>query len=162
MHYPISCISYPWGGSGHLNSMRPGQNSFQAIQIMFNNFFWLNIFHLFIAINLLHKSHNAPVPYPTMHHFVTEMCTCVHISVTKWCIVGYLTDALWDLWDGSISFGCFPEGLTNYRSISVQTMARWQIGIKSLPEPIMTEDYDTIAYYDININMISIGHSVFN
>ena len=26
-------------------------------------------------IDLLHKSHNAPVPYPTMHHFVTEMCT---------------------------------------------------------------------------------------
>ena len=24
-----------------------------------------------------------------MHHFVTEMCTYVHISVTKWCIVGY-------------------------------------------------------------------------
>ena len=22
----------------------------------------------------------------TMHHFVTEMCTHVHISVTKWCI----------------------------------------------------------------------------
>ena len=39
-------------------------------------------------------SHNAP--------FVTEMCTCVHISVTKWCIVGYMPDALWDLWDGSI------------------------------------------------------------
>ena len=26
----------------------------------------------------------------------------VHISVTKWCILGYLSDALWDLWDGSI------------------------------------------------------------
>ena len=49
-----------------------------------------------------HKSHTAPVPYPTMHHFVTEMCTCVHISVTKWCIVGYLSDALWDLWESSI------------------------------------------------------------
>ena len=24
-----------------------------------------------------------------MHHFVTEMCTHVHISVTKWCILGY-------------------------------------------------------------------------
>ena len=36
-----------------------------------------------------------------MHHFVTEMCTRVHISVTKWCIVGYLPDAWWDLWDGS-------------------------------------------------------------
>ena len=39
-------------------------------------------------IDLLHKSRNGPVPYPTMHHFETEMCTCVHISVTKWCIVG--------------------------------------------------------------------------
>ena len=34
-------------------------------------------------IDLLHKSHNAPVPYSTMQHFVTEMCRCVHISVTK-------------------------------------------------------------------------------
>ena len=34
------------------------------------------------------KSHNAPVLYSTMHHFITEMCMCV--SVTKWCIVGYL------------------------------------------------------------------------
>ena len=24
-----------------------------------------------------------------MHHFVTEMCTHVHISVTKWYILGY-------------------------------------------------------------------------
>ena len=38
-----------------------------------------------------HKSHNAPVPYDTMHHFVTEMC-----------IVGYLSDALRDLYDGSM------------------------------------------------------------
>ena len=43
--------------------------------------------------------HNAPVPYLTMYHFITEMCSCAH-SVTKWCIVGYLSDALWDLWDG--------------------------------------------------------------
>ena len=30
-----------------------------------------------VHVNLLHKSHNAPVPYPTIHHFLTEMCTCV-------------------------------------------------------------------------------------
>ena len=30
------------------------------------------------------------------------MCTCVHITVTKWCIVGYLPDALWDLRNGLI------------------------------------------------------------
>ena len=44
-----------------------------------------------------HKSLNALDRYPTMRHFVTEMCTHVHICVTKWCIVGYGTDELWDL-----------------------------------------------------------------
>ena len=44
-----------------------------------------------------HKPHNAPGKYPTMHHFVTEMCTSVHISVTKRCNVGYGTGALCDI-----------------------------------------------------------------
>ena len=58
----------------------------------------------------IHKSHNASVPYPIMHCFqVTEMCTCVHISVTKWCIVGYL--GLFHSWlsvcnNFSVSHGC--------------------------------------------------------
>ena len=38
-----------------------------------------------------HKSHHAFDINPTMHHFVTEMCTFVHISVTKRCIVGCMT-----------------------------------------------------------------------
>ena len=46
-----------------------------------------------IAICPSHKSHNAPDKYPTMDHFVTEMYTHVHISVTKWCILGYETGA---------------------------------------------------------------------
>ena len=48
-----------------------------------------------------HKSQNAD-KYPTMHHFVTEMCTYEHISVTKWCIVGYGTGTLWDVCSRSI------------------------------------------------------------
>ena len=48
-------------------------------------------------IDMLHKSHKALVPYPTMHLFVAQMCTCVHISVSKWYIVGYLSNALWYL-----------------------------------------------------------------
>ena len=32
-----------------------------------------------------------------MRHFVTEMCAYVHISVIKWCIVRYETDALRDI-----------------------------------------------------------------
>ena len=54
------------------------------------------------VIDPSHKSHIASDKYSIMHHFVTEMCTHVHISVTKCCIVGYGTDAFWDLWDGSI------------------------------------------------------------
>ena len=51
-----------------------------------------------VVTDLLHRSHNVPIPYLTVHHFVTEMCTCVHISVTKivhcgifvWCIVEFV------------------------------------------------------------------------
>ena len=51
-----------------------------------------------VIIDLIHEYHNAQVPHPTMHHFVTEMCTCMHFSVAKWCIVGHLSNALWDIY----------------------------------------------------------------
>ena len=44
--------------------------------------------------------------YPIMHHFVTEMCTRVHISVTKRCIVGCGTGALWDSCNRLPNSGC--------------------------------------------------------
>ena len=56
------------------------------------------------AIDQSHKSHNALDKYTTTHHFVTEMCTYVHFSVTKWCFVGCDTGALRDLCNRSIVF----------------------------------------------------------
>ena len=50
-----------------------------------------------------HKSRMTSDKYPTMHNFVTEMCTHVYICVTKFCIVEYGTDAVWDLWDWFIA-----------------------------------------------------------
>ena len=50
------------------------------------------------VIGLIHKSHNAPVPYPTMP--LSEQ-KCAHFC-SEWCIVWYGADALWDLWDWSI------------------------------------------------------------
>ena len=64
---------------------------------VFSLFVSLCLFNLFISplnvysfslslpliFNLLRKSHNALVPYPTIYHFVTEMGMCVHISVAK-------------------------------------------------------------------------------
>ena len=38
------------------------------------------------SIDLLHKSSNAPVPYPTMHQFITEMCTILLQNHALWVI----------------------------------------------------------------------------
>ena len=75
----------------------------------FINFFHHNFYSTIFAcsfsnsnwsIDASHKSHNALNKYPTMHRFLTEMCTC--ISVTKLCIVGYGIGALRDLCNRSI------------------------------------------------------------
>ena len=57
-----------------------------------------------------HKSQNASDKYPTMHHFVIEICTHVHISVTKWGIVGQglVHCGIWGI--GSIKFITYTEG----------------------------------------------------
>ena len=57
---------------------------------------------MFTHSDLLHNSQTAQVPCPTMRHLLREICTCVHISVKKRRIVGYLSNALWDMWDGCI------------------------------------------------------------
>ena len=59
---------------------------------------------LLIAYDLLHKSHIAPVPYLTMHHFVTEMCTFLLWS-----------DALWDIC--LMHFGICEVGLIDMDNI---------------------------------------------
>ena len=40
----------------------------------------------------------ALVPYPTTHHSEQK---CAHFC-SEWCIVGYVTSALWDLWISSV------------------------------------------------------------
>ena len=37
-------------------------------------------------IDLLHTTHNAPVPFPTMHQFVTGMCTILLQNHVSWVI----------------------------------------------------------------------------
>ena len=51
------------------------------------------IFIFIMGICLFHKSHDAPVPYLTMHHSEQK---CAHFC-SEWCSVGYGTDELWDL-----------------------------------------------------------------
>ena len=85
---------------------------------------WLGKTHL--ALDPSHKSHNALDRYPMMHHFVTEMCTHVHVSVTKWCIGGYGTDILWDLHTRSKKwFGAMISHTWGPSSFSTLVHSRW-------------------------------------
>ena len=51
-----------------------------------------------VVINQSHNSHNAPVSCATIHHSEQK---CAHFF-SEWCIAGYGTSVLWDLWDWSI------------------------------------------------------------
>ena len=51
-----------------------------------------------LLIDLIHKSQNAPAPYPTMPHSEQK---CAHFC-SEWNTMGYGTRAFWDLCDWSI------------------------------------------------------------
>ena len=59
-----------------------------------------------------------------MHHFVTEMCAHGHISVTKWCMVGYGTGALWDLCNMPIAE--LIEYLVEYSLVTIVLSLQWR------------------------------------
>ena len=102
----ITCLYFP--GSKLLNFI------FVLINVIFHVL-------MILYIGVLYKEYfifnnrpisqipNAPVLCPTMHNFVAEMCIHAHISVTKWCIVGYGNGALWGLCKRSIIDVCTVE-----------------------------------------------------
>ena len=67
-----------------------------------------------MSIDLIHKSQNAHVPYPTILHSEQK---CAHFC-SEWSIVGDGTDAFWDLWIRSFchdwchnnTIRCYPLG----------------------------------------------------
>ena len=65
------------------------------------NIVWPFLKYTFISFNEVRN-------YFNYYHFVTEMCTYVHISVTKCCIVGHGTGELRDLWLRSIALRIWP------------------------------------------------------
>ena len=59
--------------------------------------------------------------------FVTEMCTHGHISVTKWCIVGYGANALWDLYNNSIDATTATHTYRGHRKHDVSNMITFHL-----------------------------------
>ena len=70
--------------------------------------------------NQMNKSHNAPAPYPTMHHS-EQKCA---IFCSEWCIVWYETGALWDF--GQLTHHIRPE---------VAPLVKLQRPLQLLPTP---------------------------
>ena len=66
-----------------VNTLRPEQNGCHLADGIFESTFLMYLIHWcftelgiqMITIKPAHKPHNALDKYPTMHHFVTEMCT---------------------------------------------------------------------------------------
>ena len=120
---------------------------------------------------ICHRKHrvNRPISqipqcikYPTMHHFVTEMCTrVVHCEIWDWCIVG----CVWQVKSRVIHFNTsrpeqngqhyqnhvlewkffkillyffVPKGKIDKLSLG-QIMSRHWTGDKPLTEPMMTQ-----------------------
>ena len=75
--------------------------------------------HIWIYQN--HKSYNAPVPHPTMHHSEEQ---CAHFCSQCW-IMGYGTGALWDFWG-------WPEVIYLDCRISKHVITRYIRGIKCM------------------------------
>ena len=99
-----------------------------------------------VPIDLIHKSQNAPVPYPTMQHPEQK---CAHFC-SECCIVGYGTGAFWDLWNWSI-----VELLRRHRHMS-QPLA-----IVTTQRPIILAGFLwTLSYHNISLILGRICGSV--
>ena len=85
-------------------------------------------------IGLIHKSHNVPISFPIVHHFVTDMCTCEHITFTKWCycvtfvycIVGFVK---WFYWFIITFIVHTPDEITTYIALRFipYSLPRWAV-----------------------------------
>ena len=92
----------------------------------------LKMHFVLVVIDQSHKSHSAPGPCPTMYHSEQK---CAHFC-SEWCIVGYGTAALWDLWIRAIEcnlviiFGSNNQSCTCLNRTALRKRAR--LGIHSI------------------------------
>ena len=83
----------------------PRSGSLQSQQVVSMLVVPLGHSGIFQPIGMIHKSHYAPAPYPTMHHFVTEVqevsIHIAHVSV-NWVSIGLDNGFLLSLWEAII------------------------------------------------------------
>ena len=97
------------------------QQQYDTNTQQFGRYFW---------IDSSHKPHNASDKYPIMPQFATEMCTHVHISIAKWCIVEYGTGA-----SSIFALGLIPSSMGKVLFIiieSIKTMSMEDVSTRVL------------------------------
>ena len=75
-----------------------------------------------------------------MHHSATDMYTRVHISDINWCILGYFSDALCDLWDGT-------TGLEHAWAIITMVFCGMWLLIHAATPPLNLENRRVVTVY---------------
>ena len=106
-HYNTASFSKTIHKIHHLDCQQPMQ--------------WSQCVQYHTKIDLIHKPHNTPVPYPTMLYSEQK---CAHFCF-KWSIVGYGTGAFWHLWNWSTDMTWLQYA--KYIGVSVQGYFKTQI-----------------------------------
>ena len=76
-----NCAVHIMGIYSHIHKMWKERNFMISMDVSLNR---LEKQSIFVQIDQSHKSHNAPVPYPTMHHFGTYKCTFLLQNGALW------------------------------------------------------------------------------
>ena len=98
-------------------------------------------------IDLIYKSQNASVPYPTMLHSEQK---CAHFC-SEWSIVGYGIGAFWDLWNWSIVVLFSP----NHNLI---TLYHLTVTLFSTNHNLVTLYHLTVILFSTNHNLVALYH----
>ena len=74
-----------------------------------------------ITNRLVDKFNKAPVPYPPLHHFMTEMCTCLIQNGALWRIHLMYCEIC--------EMGLFQSSLKHYNDVIMSTMVSQMTGV---------------------------------
>ena len=78
------------------------------------------------SIDPLNKFHNVRIPYLTMYHFISEMCTCVHISGTKCGALWYVYLIHCGIWEMGLYIHRVPRWIHSVCALLCFVMAKYR------------------------------------
>ena len=103
---PLCKCAQKWLKSAFHFSVNNNRISFSMVFVFFmHNLFMPNNLDLLVKNKcwINQKARIPQCPGPISHNAPLCKKKNMHIAVAIWCIVGYLSDTWWEMWDGSIN-----------------------------------------------------------